>query len=154
MSFAQALPIPQRFSSRWLVFISLALNLFFVGLIASLWVRGPAPLDRSAPARIERLAAALPAADGEKLRTLYAARSAEILSQQTRYEKARNDIRAELRREPADGAALKQAMARTREARLAFDELLQNVIAQAAVEISPEGRQRLANYSPPTRQPR
>jgi len=55
-------------NTRWLVLLSLALNLFFVGIAGALAVRhyteapaaGTALVDRSAAARIERLAAAAP----------------------------------------------------------------------------------------------
>ena len=71
-------------SSRWLLIGSLALNLFFIGTIGALAVRHyvmpaqPAATERprTAAARIERLAAPLPAADAEKLRAAFRAREA------------------------------------------------------------------------------
>ncbi|MBV9348571.1 MAG: periplasmic heavy metal sensor [Pseudolabrys sp.] len=153
MSFAQALPLPQRSSPRWLLFVSLALNLFFIGIAAALWVRGPAPVDRSVPARIERLAAALPSADAQKLRAEYGANRGALEQAHGNYERARETIRASLRREPFDPEAMRSAMTQTRAARQAFDQTLQNVIANASAQMSPEGRRQLADYTPPSRQP-
>src|SRR2546423_14687384 len=74
--------VMQDRSSRWLLVGSLALNLFFIGTVGALAVRHyvmPAQLaaterPRTAAARIERLAAPLPAADAEKLRAVFRAR--------------------------------------------------------------------------------
>jgi len=65
MTIATTAAMPIR-TSRWLLFASLALNLFFVGVAGAMIVRGyfspsppGAPVDRSVSARIERLAAAI-----------------------------------------------------------------------------------------------
>jgi len=153
MSFAQALPLPQRFSPRWLLFVSLALNLFFFGVAAALWVRGPAPVDRSVPARIERLAAALPADDAQKLNAEYATNRGALDQAHGNYETAREAIRTALRREPFSAEAMQAAMAQARAARQGFDQAIQNVIANAAGQMSQDGRRKLADYTPPSRRP-
>src|SRR5258705_420968 len=69
-------------SARWWLIGSLALNLLFIGTIGTLAVRHalapsqPSATERprTAAARIERLAAPLPPADAEKLRTAFRAR--------------------------------------------------------------------------------
>src|SRR5207244_11113313 len=62
-------PAPAGRWSRWILFASLALNLFFVGAWAAFAWRHYAG-ERHGPwnpaTRIERLAASLPSADGEK----------------------------------------------------------------------------------------
>ncbi len=58
-------------------------------------------------------------------------------------------MRAALRAEPFDAAAVRSAMADTRAARQALDLALHDVIATAAAEMSPAGRNSLANWSPP-----
>lgn len=140
---------------RWLVFGSLALNLFFIGIAAALLIRGPAPpSDRSVGARIERLAEILPPADGDRLRAQFQADRAAVDRARAGYERARDGIREVLRREPFDAAALQDAMNRTRAARQDFDVVLQGVLAKAAAAMSPAGRQRLAEWPPGPQQPR
>jgi uncharacterized membrane protein len=151
MTMAHALSSPAAPPSRWWLFGSLALNLFFVGVAIALFVREPAPLDRSVSARVERLAATLPAPDAEKLRAGFKAKRTAVEGARAEYETARDGIRAVLRREPFEAAAMNAAMAKTRAARQDFDLVLQGVIAQAAGEMTPAGRQKLADYSP-TRQ--
>ena len=53
-----------------------------------------------------------------------------------------------LRQEPFDVEAMRAAMAKTRAARLAFDQTIQGVFANIAAKISPAGRQALANWPP------
>ena len=137
---------------RWLLLASLALNLFFIGAAVAMFVRTPAPVDRSISTRIERLAAALPAGDAEILRRNYQANRAAVDNARSAYESAREGVRASLRREPFDPDAMRAAMTQTRTARQGFDQLLQAVIVTAAAEMSQAGRNRLADY-PPGAQP-
>ncbi len=82
-------------TSRRIVLWSLALNLFFIGLVAALLVRlyvvppaAPAPVDRSANGRIERIAATLPAADAEVIRAEYRAKAAPVDAARDEFERA------------------------------------------------------------------
>jgi uncharacterized membrane protein len=143
-AFSPAAPAPRR-----LLFGSLALNLFFIGVTAALLVRAPpAPPDRNVGARIERLAASLPQADGDKLRADFRTERAAVNAARLNYDKARDGIRAVLRAEPFDAAAMRDAMSKARAARQDFDQVLQGVIAKAAGEMSPAGRQKLADWPP------
>lgn len=144
--------------SRWLLFGSLALNLFFIGIGGALLVQdsglgpaAPVAFDRGVAARIDRLAAALPSDDGKLLRAAYTAHRADIDGSRAAYRKAQDATRAVLRVEPFDGTALRRAMAAMRDAKLAFDRKLQNLIAQVAADMSPTGRRKLADYHPPSR---
>ncbi len=148
MSIAHTLSAPAP-APRWLLLGSLALNLFFIGLIAALAMREPAPSDRSASGRIERLASSLPAPDSDKLRAEFNASRSSVDGARSKYEEAREGIRAVLRREPFDNAAMREAMAKTRAARQDFDAVLQGVIAKAAGEMSPAGRAKMADWRPP-----
>jgi uncharacterized membrane protein len=140
-----ALPAP---APRRLLFGSLALNLFFIGVTAALLVRAPAPPDRNIGARIERLAASLPQPDGDKLRADFRAERAAVNAARLNYDKARDGIRTVLRTEPFDAGAMRDAMSKARAARQDFDLVLQGVIAKAAGEMSPAGRQKLAEWPP------
>jgi uncharacterized membrane protein len=147
-SITQTFSAPGAVAPRWLLFASLALNLFFVGVGAALLIRQPAPLDRSTAGRIERLAATLPAADAGKLRGKFQAQRAAVEDARERYDAARDTIRGTLRREPFQLSAMQEAMTRARAARQNFDQELQTLLANAAAEMSPEGRERLAEWPP------
>jgi len=150
MSIAQAFPTMDRGSSRWLLLGSLALNLFFVGVAIAMAVRAPAPSywDRNVFVRVERLAATLPPADADILRSRISANRAAIEDAQAAYHTAQDQIHSVLRQEPFDVEALRAAMARTRAGRQAFDQTIQGVFAGIAASISPAGRQALANWPP------
>ena len=144
-------------SSRWLLIGSLALNLFFIGTVGSLAVRHyvipgqPAATERqrTAAARIERMAAPLPPDDAEKLRATFRARAAEAEDARTALNRAFERIQAALRREPFDPAQLRVALAEVRSTRPAYELVMQEIYLAAAGAMSPEGRARLADWPSP-----
>ena len=151
MSIAQLSSPLAPATPRWLLLGSLALNLFFIGVAVALAVRGPAPaapLDRSVAARIERLAATLPAADADKLRAQYQANRNTVEAASSGYRAAQELVRQTLRREPFDIEVMRAAMAQTRAARQGFDQVLHAIIAAATAEMSPAGRNKLADWPP------
>ena len=145
--------MPDR-SSRWLLVGSLALNLFFIGTLVSLAARHyvmpsqPAATERprTAAARIERLAAPLPAADAEKLRTAFRARETAAEGARDALNKAYERAQAALRAEPFDPASLRAALAEARAARPAYDQIMQDILLTGASAMSSEGRGRLADW--------
>lgn len=139
-----------RGASRWLLLGSLALNLFFVGIAVAMAVRphGPPPWDRNVFVRAERIASSLPAADAGVLRSQIKARHDTIEDTQTKYRAAQDAIRGTLRQEPFDVAAVQDAMAKARIARQNFDQTIQGVFASSAAQMSPAGRQALADWPP------
>ena len=144
-------------TSRRIVLWSLALNLFFIGLVAALVLRlsiaPPPPIDRSANGRIERIAAVLPAADAAVIRAEYRAKAAPVDAARDEFERSVDAIRETFRAEPYDIEATRAAMAEARGRRQKFDLLLHDIIASAAGKMSPAGRQKLADWSPPGRNP-
>ena len=146
-------PAPARGGrwSRWILFVSLALNLFFIGAWAAFAWRHYA-WERHRPwtpaTRIERLAAALPAADADKLRSEFRAHQENIEAAITAYRQAQRGMREALRAEPFNADALRSAMAAARNARDKLDEALQDVIASAGAAMTPEGRRSLADWTP------
>jgi uncharacterized membrane protein len=144
-------PAPAGRWSRRILFISLALNLFFVGAWAALAWRHYA-WERHRPwtpaVRIERLAEALPAADAEKLRAQFRASQSNIDAAVGSFRQAQRAMREALRADPFDAAALRAAMAQARSARSRLDEALQDVIATAGATMTPEGRRSLADWTP------
>ena len=103
-------------------------------------------IDRSPAARIDRLAATLPADDAEKLRSEFRSRQATVDAARDNYRRLQDVIRRALRAEPFDPAAMRAAMADARAARQAFDQALQGVVASAAEQMSVAGRDKLADW--------
>jgi len=142
-----------RGSSRWLLLGSLALNLFFIGIAVAMAIRpAPAPAPTSwhpdVFVRMERIAGTLPAGDAAILRAQIDADRATLTAAQSAWQGDRVNIREVLRQEPFDPAALRAAMTQTRADRQAYDQILQNLFAQAAAKMSHEGRLALANWPP------
>ena len=151
MSFAQFAPaMSSRGSSRWLLLGSLALNLFFVGVVVAIAFRAPASpsWDRNIFVRVERLAATLPPADADLLRGGITASRGAIEEAQTNYRASQNVIRETLRQDPFDPAAMQTAMANSRAARQNFDQAVQGVFASSAAQMSSAGRHALADWPP------
>src|SRR5437763_965657 len=150
------LTMPDR-SSRWLLVGSLALNLFFIGTVGSLAVRHyvmPAPptaaeRPRTAAARIERLAAPLPAADAEKLRAAFRAREATAESARNTLNAALEHLQAALRAQPFDPAQLRTALTEIQTARPVYEQVMGEIYLNGASAMSPEGRIKLADWPPP-----
>jgi len=152
MSIAHALPSTARGGSRWLLLGSLALNLFFIGVALAMAIRAPAPPPRWDPnvfVRVERLAATLPQADADILRGAYQANHDAIESAQDKYYAARDHIHETLRQDPFKIENLRAAMAETRAARQAYDQLIQRVFADIAVNMSSAARHAVADWHKP-----
>jgi uncharacterized membrane protein len=154
MTFATATLGEDR-ATRWLVLASLALNLFFIAAGGTLLARhylaaaaSPPPLDRSVAARMERLAATLPTADADILRAEYRAKATNVDGARQTYRGAQDEVRRILRVEPFQADAMRAAMSEQRAARQVFDQVLQDVVASAAVRMSAAGRTKLAEWPP------
>ncbi|MBI4182790.1 MAG: periplasmic heavy metal sensor [Proteobacteria bacterium] len=127
--------------------ISLAVNVFLVAvIIAYLVTHRPEGPRWGASPRLDRIASTLPAPDGDKLRSTFAARSGEVGAATAAYRQARIAIRQALRAEPFDQSRLREAMAEARAKRVALETMLQDVVTTAAAEMSGEGRARLADW--------
>ncbi len=150
MTVAQYVPTITRGSSRWLLLGSLALNLFFVGVAVAMAIRAPAPpaWDRNVFVRVEHIADTLPPPDADLLRGQINANRQLIDEAQTKYHSAQDAIHEALRHEPFDVNAMRAAMAQTRAARQTFDQVIQGVFASSAAQMSPAGRQALADWPP------
>jgi len=141
-------------SSRFLLIGSLALNLFFIGTIGALAARHymtsalPAAVERprTAAARIERLAAPLPAADAEKLRAAFRARASAAEGARDALNGTFEHVQAALRTEPFDPARLSAAFKEARAARPAYELAMQEIIETAAATMSRDGRNKLAEW--------
>jgi len=150
MTIAQLAPAISRGSSRWLLLGSLALNLFFVGVALAMAIRAPASAswDRNVFVRVEHIADTLPPTDADLLRGQIQANRQLIQDSQTQYRGAQDQIRETLRQQPFDVEAMRAAMAKTRAARQSFDQVIQGVFAFSASQMSPAGRNALADWPP------
>ena len=151
MSIAQTASYSSSSQPRWLLLCSLALNLFFIGVTVALAVRGVASTptyDRDVFVRVERLAQSLPPGDAAVLRSKIEANRGTIQEAQRAHRAAQNHIRDAWRHEPFDPQAMRAAMAQTRAARQTFDQVIQGVIASAAIDMSQAGRNALADWPP------
>ena len=131
---------------RWGFGASVALNLFLVALVATHVLSHPRGWRRmTPPMRIDSLAATLPPADGDKLRAALQARG-DIGAAVDQFRSAQEAVRAILRTEPYDAAALRQAMAEAQARHQAVESAIHDLIAGVAGQLSPEGRAKLAEW--------
>lgn len=149
------LTMPDR-SSRWLMVGSLALNLFFIGTAGALALRHylmpwqPAAVERArtAAARIERLAAPLPADDAEKLRAAFHVREATAELAREKLNEALAHMQDALRAQPFDTAQLRTALTDVRAARPAYERVMSEILVGGASAMSAQGRAKLADWPP------
>ncbi|MGA8616765.1 MAG: periplasmic heavy metal sensor [Xanthobacteraceae bacterium] len=152
-------PQISRFGTmRWLLPVSLTLNLAFAGAAGASFLRHSAasvPLEpvthmtRGAEQRLDRIATSLPAPDAQIMRSAIRAEAAKVVAAQASLRLSQEDVRNSLRAEPFDPAAVRAAMAETSAARDNYDQVLHDLIASAAARMSPVGRSKLADWPPP-----
>jgi uncharacterized membrane protein len=143
---------------RWLLLGSLVVNLFFVGAAGAVAFRYSNNVPLTAVARfrhsgVERLthiADSLPSSDAMVMRLELRADGRRAAAAQADLRLADEHLRDSLRANPFSLDAVHAAMAEDRTARENFDQVVQSVIAAAAVQMSDVGRAKLAEW-PATR---
>ena len=145
---------------------SLGLNVFLGGLLAGHWVAGLSEPRAMAfgqprgpgapPGRMitDRMAAALPADDRPRFEAIMAKHRPAVTEAAARFHEARDKVRDVLAKEPFDPAALDRAFAEQRERNTALQVAIQTSIAEAASNLPPEARQRLADWRAHSHRPR
>jgi uncharacterized membrane protein len=150
------LPSVQRSAyAHWLLPVSLALNVCFVGAASAVAFRytGDVPLPvvdligRSAGDRLDRVATALPANDAQIMRHQIRAEEVRVAAAQADLRLAQEEARNTLRAEPFDMEAMRDAMAQVQVAREKYHLVLHQVFEAAAPKLSVVGRNMLANLS-------
>jgi uncharacterized membrane protein len=142
-------------ANRWLLPVSLALNLFFVGAAGAVAFRysSTVPLanvtriEHSASDRLDRLADSLPAMDAQVMRAELRADRQKVAGAQADLRLSQDALRNALRAQPFDAEAMRTAMAQVQESHDNYDLVLHDVIAAAAVKMSVVGRNKLADWS-------
>ena len=141
--------------ARWLLPVSLALNICFVGAAGAVAFRytGEVPLSaieqiaNNATDRLDRVAAALPSSDAEVMRAQIRADEIRIAAAQADLRLSQDEVRNTLRAEPFNIEAMRAAMQRVQTARESYHTVLQNVLGAAAPKMSVVGRNKLASLS-------
>ena len=95
----------------------------------------------------DRLASTLPTENVGKLRPVF--RTKDVESAHAAYRKAQESMLGTLRAQPFDVSTLHSPMTEVRAARQSLDAALQDMIATAAIEMSPAGRSTFAECTPP-----
>lgn len=134
---------------RWIslaLAVSIALNLAFVGMMVGrhfggMCAMGPPPGEQRA---IDRLAKDMSADGGEKLRAVLMPRSGQLQQQRADERRTRDDVRTAMSANPFDRARLESAMAAHRASTAALQQTIQSGLADAASQLSPEDRAKLA----------
>lgn len=137
---------------RWrsiVLLLSLAANLFLAGLFISRHAFGPPRGPDAMLARlIGELGADLSAPDRATLRRIFAAHEAEIKLRGEQAMQSRAAIRAAIVAELFDPAALTAAVEEASTRDLAMRRAVERMLVEAATQVSPEGRGRLAAWRP------
>jgi uncharacterized membrane protein len=130
-----------------LLFLSFALNLIVIPMIAGRFVmhRPALPPGPTRPeVVVERLAHELPADDAARLRAAMKPHLPDIEVARARMEAARATMSRAIGQTPFDEAAVRTAMRTWQTAWMAWSDDLGSAMLAALAELSPEGRQRLA----------
>lgn len=137
---------------RWrsvILVLSLAANLFIAGLFVTRHLfappRGP---DAMLTRLIGELGTQLDAADHTTLQRIFGTHEAAIRERAVAARQARAGIRAAMVAEPFDPAALTAAVDAAAAGDLAMRRAIEGMLVEAATQVSPEGRARLAAWRP------
>jgi uncharacterized membrane protein len=135
---------------HWLLLASVTLNLFLVGVVAAYQVRWRIPSVQSPPQlRIEQIAETLPKADAERLEAVFRNHVAELLEYTAAIRQSQDRQRDGFRAVPFDPKPVAAAMAETRFNHDAAKRVIHDVILEAAAQMSPAGRAKLAEWAAP-----
>ena len=145
--------VPEKRSLGRLTLFSLALNVFLICGIAAFMLapffQQEVPFQTGGPAhQFELLASRLPAGDANVLRAEFAKKAAAIDEAHTAAHRTRDAVRRALSAEPYDQQATRKAITDAETAHLQLDSLLQEVIASAVGQMTPEGRTKLGEFQP------
>jgi uncharacterized membrane protein len=136
---------------QWFLVGSLALNLFLIGVVGAYQLRGHG-VDPRAPRtqlRIEQIAETLPRADAARLEAVFRAHAGELGEYNAAIGQAQDRQRDGFRAQPFDPKPVAAAMAATRFNHDAAKRVVHEVILEAAEQMSPEGRAKLAEWASP-----
>ena len=139
---------------HWLLLVSLALNLFFVGAAGAVAYRytSPVPLapvariDNNLVGRLNRVADTLPPSDADVMRAQLHEDAVKIATAQADLRLSQDDVRRSLRADPFDADAMRTAMTANHAAHERFDQVVHDMLSAAASKMSIVGRNKLADW--------
>jgi len=143
---------------RWIVVVSIAMNLFLMALVGAQAWRATQLRRMALPAiseferlglqdpegTVRRLGAGLSRDDAAILVGAARARIDALLGVKADFVAAVEHARAEVARDPVDSAALRSAIEEARRQRQRFGPLLEDILLDAVPRMSPQGRRELA----------
>jgi uncharacterized membrane protein len=139
-------------SPRWrsiLLVASLALNLFFGGMFVARHAFGPPRGPDAMLSRlIDELGSGLSDADRATLQDVFESHAAAIKARAGEAMHARAGIRAAMVAEPFDAGALTAAVDDASARDTTMRKALERMLLEAATQVSPEGRRKLATWRP------
>ena len=138
-----------RISPRLLLVVlvaSLALNVFLGARYLAHRMSRPSGPDAMLTHLVEDMGSELSRADGEALRRVFESHHAQIKSRAAALHAARQRVREAIMAEPLDRAALRAAMESVRQKDMDLHQALEDMLFEAATQISPEGRTKLATF--------
>lgn len=144
-------PVRRQRRQAFLLVASLCLNLFGVGWWLTVESTGTllcpnAPQPHPAPQVVaERIAAALPKADGERLRRIVAERHDRMSQSHAAYMDAFTRLRNIVGSDPFDESAMRATLKDLRERHQEERQILGEAITDSLVEMSLEGRRAFVN---------
>ena len=144
------------YASRGLLIGSIALNLLFTSiivLVATTQSARPSFENRDILSLTESLAATMPSSDADVLRVWVDVNRPTILDMQTEFNAAQKQMRSALRREPFDVDAMRAAMATMRVASQDYGQVVLDIFATGAMQMSADGRRSLADWRAGSRRP-
>lgn len=135
---------------HWLLVGSLTLNLFLIGVVAAYQLRSAVPAAQpSTRLNIEQIAETLPKPDADRLEAVFRSHAAELSEYTTAIRQSQDRQRDGFRAQPFDPKPVEDAMATTRFNHDAAKRVIHEVILEAATQMSPAGRAKLAEWAAP-----
>lgn len=135
---------------HWLLLASVTVNLFLVGVVAAYQLRWRMPSGQPrTQLRIEQIAETLPKADADKLEAVFRNHVDELSEYTAAIRQSQDRQRDGFRAEPFDPKPVAAAMAETRFNHDAAKRVIHDVILEAAGQMSPAGRAKLAEWAAP-----
>ncbi len=135
---------------HWLLVGSLTLNLFLIGVVAAYQMRGAVPAAQpSTRLNIDQIAETLPKPDADRLEAVFRGHAAELSEYTTAIRQSQDRERDLFRATPFDAKPVGDAMATARFNHDAAKRVIHEVILEAASQMSPAGRAKLAEWASP-----
>lgn len=146
-SQANEYKVPRR-AGIWVLLTSLLVNFFMLGLVVAPMLRPHPPFPPFGPhgGFVDNLTRDLPPADAAILRDLYAKEEPILTAGHKGTGDAMQEVAEALRKPEVDPNELQRALADVTAAHGKVEEAMSDLINQAAMKLSPEGRRAFAEH--------